>query len=107
MAGSIGIRPCTGAVLVLVLALSLDLFWAGIAAVMAMSLGTAITVSALATGTVFARQATLAVFSGSEQASVRTQKAMDWLGLIGGATILIMGILLVQADLTAPAHPLR
>ena len=43
----IGLRPCSGAVLVLLVAYSLDLRRAGVAAVLAMSLGTAITVSLL------------------------------------------------------------
>ena len=46
---SVGIRPCTGAILVLVFALTQGLFWAGVAATFAMALGTAITVAALAT----------------------------------------------------------
>ena len=50
---SVGIRPCTGAILVLVFALTQGLFWAGVAATFAMALGTAITV-ALCTAVVFA-----------------------------------------------------
>ena len=46
---SVGIRPCTGAILVLVFALTQGLFWAGIAATFAMAFGTAITVAVLAT----------------------------------------------------------
>ena len=46
---SVGIRPCTGAILVLVFALTQGLFWAGVAATFAMAIGTAITVAALAT----------------------------------------------------------
>jgi ABC-type nickel/cobalt efflux system permease component RcnA len=45
---SVGLRPCSGAILVLVLAYAMNLVWAGVAAVMAMSAGTALTVSALA-----------------------------------------------------------
>lgn len=45
---SIGIRPCTGAILVLIFASSIGLFWAGVFATFAMAIGTAITVSALA-----------------------------------------------------------
>jgi nickel/cobalt exporter len=46
---SVGIRPCTGAILVLVFALTQGLFWAGVAATFAMALGTALTVAVLAT----------------------------------------------------------
>ena len=46
---SVGIRPCTGAILVLVFALTQGMFWAGVAATFAMAFGTAITVAALAT----------------------------------------------------------
>ena len=45
---SIGLRPCSGAVLVLVFAKFAGIAWAGVAAVAAMSFGTAITVSMLA-----------------------------------------------------------
>ena len=51
---SVGIRPCTGAILVLVFALTQGLFWAGVAATFVMGLGTAITVAAIATLTVSA-----------------------------------------------------
>jgi ABC-type nickel/cobalt efflux system permease component RcnA len=45
---AVGLRPCSGAILVLVFALAQGLFWAGIAATFAMGLGTAITVAAIA-----------------------------------------------------------
>jgi len=46
---AIGLRPCSGALVVLVFALSQGVLWAGIASVFLMGLGTAITVAALAT----------------------------------------------------------
>ena len=45
---AIGIRPCTGAIIVLVFALSQGVFATGIAATFAMALGTAVTVAAIA-----------------------------------------------------------
>jgi ABC-type nickel/cobalt efflux system permease component RcnA len=45
---SIGLRPCSGAIIILVFAEVVNLRWAGIAAVLAMSAGTALTVSSLA-----------------------------------------------------------
>ena len=46
---AVGLRPCSGAILVLVFALAQGLFWAGVAATFVMGLGTAITVAAIAT----------------------------------------------------------
>ena len=45
---SVGIRPCSGALVILVFALSQGIFWAGVASTFVMALGTAITVAALA-----------------------------------------------------------
>jgi nickel/cobalt transporter (NicO) family protein len=46
---AVGLRPCSGAIIVLVFALAQGLFWAGIASTFVMGLGTAITVAAIAT----------------------------------------------------------
>ena len=45
---AVGLRPCSGAILVLVFTLAQGLFWAGVAATFVMGLGTAITVAAIA-----------------------------------------------------------
>ena len=45
---SVGLRPCSGAILVLVFALAQGLFWVGIVATFVMGLGTAITVATIA-----------------------------------------------------------
>ena len=54
---AVGLRPCSGAILVLVFALTQGLFWAGVASTFVMGLGTAITVAAIATLAVGARGA--------------------------------------------------
>jgi len=46
---AVGLRPCSGAILVLVFALAQSLFWAGIAATFVMGVGTALTTTAIAT----------------------------------------------------------
>lgn len=46
---AVGLRPCSGAILVLVFALAQGLFWAGVASTFIMGLGTAITVAVIAT----------------------------------------------------------
>jgi nickel/cobalt exporter len=52
---AVGLRPCSGAIIVLVFALAQGLFWTGVAATFAMGLGTAITVAVIATLAVGAR----------------------------------------------------
>jgi nickel/cobalt exporter len=54
---AVGLRPCSGAILVLVFALAQGIFWIGAAATVAMGIGTAITVAAIATVAVMARGA--------------------------------------------------
>jgi nickel/cobalt exporter len=46
---AVGLRPCSGAIIVLVFALAQGLFYAGVASTFVMGLGTAITVAAIAT----------------------------------------------------------
>jgi nickel/cobalt exporter len=52
---AVGLRPCSGAIIVLVFALAQGLFWIGVASTFMMGLGTAITVAAVATLAVAAR----------------------------------------------------
>jgi nickel/cobalt transporter (NicO) family protein len=98
---SVGIRPCTGAILVLVFALTQGLFWAGVAATFAMALGTAITVAALATLALGSRELALKL-GGANSAWA----SMVWTTCaIGGATIILLfGILMFAASL-GPARP--
>ena len=56
IAFSVGIRPCTGAILVMIFAMSQGLLIAGVFATFAMALGTAITVSILASLAVGSRE---------------------------------------------------
>jgi nickel/cobalt transporter (NicO) family protein len=52
---AVGLRPCSGAIIVLVFALAQGLFWIGVASTFVMGIGTAITVAAIATLAVGAR----------------------------------------------------
>ena len=52
---AVGLRPCSGAIIVLVFALAQGLFWIGVASTFVMGLGTAITVAGIATLAVGAR----------------------------------------------------
>jgi nickel/cobalt exporter len=53
---AVGLRPCSGAIIVLVFSLAQGLFWIGVASTFVMGLGTAITVAAIATLAVAARE---------------------------------------------------
>ena len=99
---SIGIRPCTGAILVLILARVMGLPGAGVAAVMAMSAGTAIAVAGLAFLAVHARQiaGNLLVSRG-----LVWRLSSDAVALTGGLILLLVGMSLLMASF-APRHPL-
>jgi len=87
LAFAVGVRPCTGAILVLVFAIGQGLLWAGVFSTFAMALGTAITVSALAASAVGFRElaARLAGGGGSKWAD-RVQLAAG----IGGASLVLL-----------------
>ena len=98
---SVGIRPCTGAILVLVFALTQGLFLAGVAATFAMALGTAITVAALATLALGSRELALKL-GGANSAWA----SMVWTTCaIGGAIIILLFGLIMFAASLGPARP--
>ena len=98
---SVGIRPCTGAILVLVFALTQGLFWAGIAATFAMAFGTAITVAVLATLALGSRELALKL-GGANSTWVNGVWACCSIG--GSVVILLFGLILFAASL-GPARP--
>lgn len=103
---AIGLRPCTGAILVLLGAYSFDLRWVGIASVLAMSIGTAITVSVLATITVSFKQVALRLFLRQSGSAPHHHLYVELLGLVGGIVILMLGIGLLQQGLRSTPNPL-
>ncbi len=94
---AVGIRPCSGAIIVLVFALSQGLIAAGIAATIVMALGTGLTVAALATLAVSARGAALRFAGGVDSpAAHRLVRVME----IGGAAcVLLFGLVLLGGSL--------
>ena len=98
---AVGIRPCTGAVLVLLFALTHGLFLAGIGATFAMSLGTAVTVSALAILTLLSKRLATAWASGSGKWVAAVGRVFS----IGGAlALLLLGLSLFFVSM-APQTP--
>jgi nickel/cobalt exporter len=98
---SVGIRPCTGAILVLIFALTQGVFWAGVAATFAMAIGTAITVAALATLALGSRELALRL-GGRSGAFANAVWTICSLG--GSALILLFGATLFAASL-GPVRP--
>ncbi|MBX9909680.1 MAG: nickel/cobalt transporter [Beijerinckiaceae bacterium] len=86
-----GLRPCAGALIILVFAASQSLLWAGIAATFAMALGTALTTGALAALAVFFKFAALKLAGGG---SLRAARAMATGELLAAAFVAVLGMAL-------------
>lgn len=87
-----GLRPCAGALIILVFAALQGLVWAGVAAVFAMALGTALTTSALAAFAVFCKFAALRWAGGG---SLRAVRLLAWLEVAAAAFVAVVGALLL------------
>jgi ABC-type nickel/cobalt efflux system permease component RcnA len=89
---AVGLRPCSGAILVLAFSLAQGLFWAGIVSTLIMGLGTAITVAVIAT-----------VAAGAKGIAMRIASARSGFGALAlrgievaaAALVLAFGVLLL------------
>lgn len=93
---SVGIRPCTGAILVLIFSLSQGILIAGIFATFAMALGTAITVSALASLAVGSRELAVRMAGGESRLAGAVATGA---GLFGSTLVFLMGAAFFVASL--------
>ncbi|PWK71683.1 ABC-type nickel/cobalt efflux system permease component RcnA [Aminobacter sp. AP02] len=94
---AVGIRPCSGALIVLSFAFLNGLWAGGILSVFAMALGTAITVSTLAVLAVTAKNWAVAI-AGDGRAGNRVHNVIE----IGGAAlVMLLGLALLAASLSA------
>ena len=96
IAFAVGIRPCSGAVLVLLFANTVGLYAAGVGATFAMSLGTAITVSAIAIATVMSKNFATS-FMGPD--GVWAGRIYRGLAVTGALAICAVGLVLLSASL--------
>ena len=95
--GAVGLRPCTGALIVLSFAFLNGLWAAGILSVLAMSLGTAITVSILATLAVTAKNWAV-MLAGDGRRGNTIHVAIE---IAGAALVFLLGLTLLTASLAA------
>ena len=94
---AVGLRPCTGALVVLSFAFLNGLWTVGILSVMAMALGTAITVSTLAIMAVTAKNWAVA-FAGEGRAGNHIHAMIE---VAGASFVFLLGLLLLTASLAA------
>jgi len=89
---AVGLRPCSGAIIVLIFALAQDLFWTGVGATLIMGLGTAVTVAAIATLALGAREAASRIARSRAGFATLAMRAVE-----AGAAALIVafGVLLL------------
>ena len=90
---AVGVRPCSGAILVLVFALAQGMFWAGIAATFVMGLGTAITVAAIAVIAVSAKDLARRLSAGREGGGALVMRGVEF-GAAGLVLLFGVGLLL-------------
>jgi ABC-type nickel/cobalt efflux system permease component RcnA len=95
---AVGIRPCSGAILVLVFALAQGMFWAGIAATFVMGLGTAITVATIAVIAVSAKDLAQRLSAGREGGGALIMRGVEF-GAAG--LVLLFGVGLLFGYLAA------
>ena len=100
LAMTVGIRPCSGAILVLLFALGQGLLWAGVLATFVMALGTALTVSALAALAVGSRDAAL-LWAGAD--SPWASRVQTGVGLLGAVLVIGLGTAGLVVALQGPA----
>jgi nickel/cobalt exporter len=93
---AVGIRPCSGAIIVLVFALSQGLLLAGIASVLVMALGTSMTVSSLAVLAVTAKDAALRLARADSAVTERVVKVLE---ICAAAFVLFLGLTLLGGAL--------
>jgi nickel/cobalt exporter len=109
---SIGIRPCTGAIMVLLFANMLDIYWLGIISAFVMALGTALTTSVIAIMTITGRQLVKRYLTKRETICEQGSHGQSQNGhvihsfslgkfalqMMGGVMLILMGVILLSSQ---------
>lgn len=99
---AVGIRPCGGALIVLVFAIANGLYLAGIGATFAMSIGTAATVSVLAVLTLTSKHLALRFAERDMRWAGRIETGLK---LLGALALIAFGLLFLLASVDQPRAP--
>ncbi|WP_019615611.1 nickel/cobalt transporter [Psychromonas ossibalaenae] len=94
---SIGIRPCTGAIMVLLFANMLDIYWLGIISAFVMAIGTAATISSIALLTISGKHL-IRRYLRSHTAAFKLSLFSLLLQLSGGSALFLLGLLLINSQ---------
>jgi nickel/cobalt transporter (NicO) family protein len=96
MAFAVGIRPCSGAILVLVASNALGLYWAGVLSTLAMGFGVFLTIAGIASLAVFAKSSAIKLVGADNPSTgfvVRWGKMAVGVAIAGFGTLLFLGSL--------------
>lgn len=101
LVASMGLRPCSGAIMMLLFSRVIGVYLWGVLSAAVMALGTALTISAI--GLLVQRSRTLALRLGGESRAASTAAlAMPVLALVGSALLIAAGLALWQS--ATPGH---
>ncbi|WP_299695068.1 nickel/cobalt transporter [uncultured Vibrio sp.] len=96
---TIGVRPCTGAIMVLLFANMVGLFWMGVVSAFAMAIGTALTTSIIAVMTLTGKHLVKRYLAaGNKNSNASLKAAGHYLQLFGGILLVLIGLLLMNGQ---------
>lgn len=103
---AMGARPCTGAIMVLIYAKIVGIYWVGVLSTLLMGFGTGLTIALLGSLTVIFREKLSAVLSDEEQGHSHGFMR-PLLSSLGGVLLIALGWSLFQASVVVSTqHPL-
>ncbi|CAM4447683.1 nickel/cobalt transporter [Vibrio agarivorans] len=96
---TIGVRPCTGAIMVLLFANIVGMYWMGVISALAMAGGTALTTSLIAVLTLTGKKIVKRYLTAGNDAKGKSMKVAGYYAqLFGGVLLILIGLLLLGGD---------